>query len=264
MEFVSKYANLLNPNDSIELFSLLEKKLGSRTAAAMACGLTRKTAYDWHEAKDLKFDTKVKLLGVLIEKLPDETLEYLTSISVDSASDILMVYLSAVYESALRTTERESFFRKLAQFDEIRDKYAGLIAGRFDMEVSNYILYLKQKTKEFHLEWMPIPSPVITMDQASILIPMIIREILKKNVADKTIGYEFGVSESLVSSIRTVLQQTLSLSGVIPSDLRRQMGVLGRTLTSIADPLPDSVELESSNIITPTFISTNSQEKYMQ
>lgn len=265
MKFVSKYANLVNQSDSIELFNLLEKKLGSRKAAAIACGLTRKTAYDWHNAKDLKFDTKVKLLNALIEKLPDETLEYLISISVDNASDILMVYLSALYESAISATDRELFFKKIAQFDEIRDKYAGLVTGRFDLEVNNHISYLKQKAKEFHLDWIPLPSPMLTMDKVDTLIPMIIRAILtKQNVSDKMISYEFGVSESLVRSIRITLQQTLSLSGVISSDIRRQMSVLGRTLTSIADTLPDSTELELPSTITLSTLPTIDQEMYTQ
>src|SRR2546426_55645 len=126
MDFVPKYATLLNQRDVIELFRLLGKKLGSHKAAALACGLTRTTPYDWYNVKDLKSDTKVKLLNTLIEKLPEETLAYLTSLSVDNASDILLVYLSAMYESSINTTERESFIKKLTQFDEIRYKYARL------------------------------------------------------------------------------------------------------------------------------------------
>jgi len=252
MEFVAEYASLLNPNDVIKLFNLLEKALGSRAAAADACDLTRKTAYDWKIVKDLKLDTKIKLLNVLMEKLPDETLDYLTYKSVSSASDILMAYLSAMYESIIDETQPESIIKKLELFDEKRIQYNGLITGKFDSEISDKLFHLKHKAKQFHLNWIPKPSSMITVEQACILMPLIIKEIIsRKDLTDKKISEELRVSEDLVKTIRYSLQQTLSLYGILPSDFRKQLDDLNKALTSITNP-PISFRQGSSRMIAAT------------
>lgn len=253
MESVSGYTSLLNPNDVIQLFNLLEKSLGSRAAAADACGLTRKTAYDWKSVKDLKFDTKIKLLNTLMEKLPEETLDYLTQKSVSGASDTLIVYLSTLYESIIDETEPESLIRKLEFFDEKRNQYDSLITGKFDSEISDKIFHLKQKAKEFYLNWIPKPPSMMTVEQSCILIPIIIKEIIsRKDVTNKQISEELNVSEELIKATRDSLQQTLSLPDSISPDLRQQLEDLNKAITSITNPPTTSSIQESPRVITIT------------
>lgn len=250
MEFISRYAELLTPNDVIKLFNLLEKILGSREAAAAACGLTRKTAYDWQSAKDVKFDTRIKLLTVLMEKLPEETLDHLTYRLVGNTSDILMAYLSAMYESIIDETEPASLIKKLELFDEIRTKYAGLIIGRYDLEVSDKIFQLKEKSKEFHLKWIPKATQMMTTEQACILIPIIISEIISSGDLDnKKIGDELNVPEELVKTIRFSIQQIPTLSGFLPYYLRRKLEEAKEALTAITNPPTPSIIQEPSKIV---------------
>ena len=257
MESVSGYTSLLNPNDVIQLFNLLENALGSRAAAADACGITRKTAYDWKSVKDLKFDTKIKLLNILMEKLPEETLDYLTQKSVSSASDTLIVYLSAMYESIIDETKSESLIKKLELFDEKRNQYDGLITGKFDLEISDKIFHLKQKAKEHHLNWIPKPSSMMTVEQSCILVPIIIKEIIsRKDVTDRLLSEELNVSEELIKAIRASLQQTLSLPDSISPDLRQKLEDVNKAITSITNPPITSSIQESSRGITTTGIES--------
>lgn len=247
-ELASKHASLLSLEDVIELFSLLEKSVGNHAAAADACGLTRKTTYDWYSVKDLKLDTKVKLLNTLMQKLPVETLEYLTSKSVNNASDILMTCLSAMYESIMEIRERELLLDKLELFNKVHIQYAGLLEGKYDVEVSNSIYYLKQKAKELNVEWIPKPSPIITVEHARILIPMIIREIISKHdIVDKKLSDEFNISEELIKDIRLVLQQTPTLDGFLPSEIRRKLEDVSTAITAITNP-PLSTTMQEHHI----------------
>lgn len=171
-----KYATFVNARMVKELFSTLTKHLGDNTSkAAEECDLTRKTVYDWDNSKEeVKMSTKVKVLETLIEKLPAETLLYLTQQLRDAGADVLMSYLSTLYEKTFDAENNEDAGRQLKEFEKATKMFAGVIYQKLDTETNNLTRQLSIFAGSKNIQWTPKPIKLYDYDTLNEIIPRII------------------------------------------------------------------------------------------
>jgi len=205
-----KYANLLTLEDVVQLFKLLEKAIGNKAEAAKICGLERKTTYGWEIAKEIRLNTKKKVLAALIENLPEETLDFMTEKSVQASVDILRTYLFAIYEKAVDERNTSNFLRLTSKFEETRHKYASLIVDHLENEVGNMLELIPEKASELGVIFKPSPLNVVRLSEFSkLLLPSLIKAIsmLRPYVPEGEIASIFNIPHEFVQTLSTVLQE---------------------------------------------------------
>lgn len=171
-----KYGGLINAEGVRELFSKLERHLGdNRTKAAEECAITRKAIYDWENLRqDIKLENKIKVLETLIEKLPVDSLEYLTKLMHDNGSEALMSYLSVIYQQACDAGTEQEFLFSANQFENAIRNFAGLAYKKLDYEVTDMIANLVSHAKSQHFNWTPKQFHLYDSDSIKQMIPQII------------------------------------------------------------------------------------------
>ncbi len=205
-----KYADLLTMEDVVELFKLLEKKVGNKVEAAKICGLERKTTYGWDTTKEIRLRTKKKVLTALIENLTEETLDFITERSVDTSADVLRTYLSALYERAM--DEREdplNFLRLASRFEETKQKYAGMIVDRLEVEVGNMSTLFPEKATELGTTFKVSPINVLKLSELSILVPSLIKTISSTYpyIPDSEIAKFFNLPSDFILTLSVALHE---------------------------------------------------------
>jgi len=205
-----KYADLLTMEDVVRLFKLLEKKVGNKVDAAKMCGLERKTTYGWDTTKEIRLRTKKKVLTALIENLTEETLDFITERSVDTSADVLRTYLSALYERAM--DEREdtlNFLRLASRFEETKQKYAGMIVDRLEVEVGNMSTLFPEKARELGTTFKVSPINVLRFSQLSMLIPNLIKTISSTYpyIPDSEIAKFFNLPPDFINALWAALHE---------------------------------------------------------
>lgn len=174
----SKYSSLLDIEDIESLFEKLKQVHGSIRKAANKCGVARSTAYGWQEAKYVKAITKTKILKTSLEENLIETLDFLTNKSKERTSDLLLTYLSSIYQRAIRE-DREMFQNLLLQFLNARREHFGLTQDTLQDEVSKMLSVLTEKATEFQIH---LPQDSLDMIKSSYLL-----EIMPDLVSDISI-----------------------------------------------------------------------------
>jgi hypothetical protein len=194
--------------DVIYLFERLEKTVGNKKKAARLCGLERKTTYGWKETREIRLKTKKKILAALIENLTEETLDFIVQRSVSASADVLRIYLSALYEKAMDENLTASEFLRLAsKFDEIKQRYSGLVVEHLGIQVGNMLRNIPERARELGVSFKPSPTNIMKLTDLTILIPNLIKTI--SVVSPYTLGNEiaktFNIPEEFVNSISTAL-----------------------------------------------------------
>jgi hypothetical protein len=194
-----------------ELFRRLENLLGSRVKAAEACGLERKTIYGWEKTSDLKLRTKKKVLKVLLDQLPEDTLEFMTRRSVESSVDILRIFLNFIYESAVdEKVSIEDFLQLASKFEEVKRKYAGLIIDNLDVEVGDMTRSLAEKASELKLDLPRSAIDVIRLSKLIETLPAMIKALsYEPLIAAPEIAREFRFPLEFVQDLSKALQESL-------------------------------------------------------
>lgn len=118
-----KYASSLDGLDIIKLFKWVEKET-SRAEAARICGLERKTVYGWVEGKDVRLNTKIKVLTALLEWNYEKTLEYLMDKYSKSSLNIMDSLLDHIYISINAVTSDTDLLNKYNSYINILTKFA--------------------------------------------------------------------------------------------------------------------------------------------
>jgi len=168
---VSKYAGSLSKEDAEELFSKLVKACGSISEACRKCGIQRKTTYDWPSVKSLKSLTKEKVLKAMLEVDLEEALSFLLSRSKEDTVDLLSTNLSYLYEKAMsEDIGRERFLNAIEKFEEIRQKYAGLVFEELEEEVGDMAHFIKERATELNV---PLPTETINTIKSSQILEML-------------------------------------------------------------------------------------------
>jgi hypothetical protein len=216
-----KYANLLTLENVVWLFELLEKVTGNKADAAKICGLERKTTYDWEVTKEIRLNTKKKVLAALIENLPEETLDFMTEKSIQASVDILRTYLFALYEKAMAERNLTDFLRLASKFEEKRDKYAGLIADYLEVEVGNMLELFPEKASELGVTFQPSPLRTVRLSEFSKYLPHVIRTIsmLDPDTPKVEIAKIFSLPLEFVETLSAALREYhIPTKMLIPSE----------------------------------------------
>ncbi len=207
---IEKYAHVLTAEDVMRLFKHLEDTLGSRVKAADICRIERKTIYDWEKTGEVKLKTKRKVLKALMEKLPEDTLDFMTKRSVESSIDILRIYLYSLYETAVdEGTSMDDFRRLASKFEEAKTKYSGLTVDHLDVEIGDMLRSLEEKASEMELMWPRSPIDLVRLSKLSEILPATIKALSSKPlITDFQIAKDFGFTLEFVQSLSMALQES--------------------------------------------------------
>lgn len=164
-----KYSGLLDVEDVENLFEKLKQKYGSIRKTAERCGVARSTAYGWEKANYVKLITKTKILEASLKDYLMETLGFLTNKSKERTSDLLLTYLSSIYQKAI-VEERETFQNLFYQILSARREHFGLIQDTLQDEVSKMMSILTEKAFKFQISF---PRDSLDMIKSSYLLEMI-------------------------------------------------------------------------------------------
>ena len=187
-----KYSSLLDIEDVESLFENLKGIHGSIRKAADKCGVARSTAYGWEKAKYVKSITRTKILKASLEENLIETLGFLTNKSKERTSDLLLTYLSSIYQKAIRA-DREMFQNLLPQFLNARQEHFGLIQDALQDEVNKIVSVLIERAIEFQIR---LPQDSLDMIKSSYLLkimPDLMRDIFIERVDLREIANRYGV-----------------------------------------------------------------------
>jgi len=164
-----KYSGLLDIEDIENLFENLKQAYGSIRKTANKCGIARSTAYGWKEAKYVKSITKTKILKASMDDDLTETLGFLSNKSKERTSDLLLTYLSSIYQKAIRE-DREIFPNLLLKFSNARREHFGLIKDTLQDEVNKMMSVLAERATEFQI---PLPRDSLDMVESSYLLELL-------------------------------------------------------------------------------------------
>lgn len=222
-----KYANLLTMQDIVSLFHRLEKVAGSRSEAARMCGLERRTVYGWQTTREIRSKTRERILAALLEGMPEDTLEFLTRKSVESSTDVLRTYLSAMYEKAMSEgVDNQEFSRLAIKFDQTTRRYAGLSVENLQPEISVMLWHTSERAKEIGVAFQPLPNDLVRLTQFSRLIPNLVKAVsaLSPYVPDNEIASTFNIPAAFVSAMSTALHENyIAIRAVEPAQERIQL-----------------------------------------
>ena len=205
---VEKYANLLTMEDVVWLFGLLEKAVGNKVDAARICDLERKTTYGWEKTKEIRLDTKKKVLSASMKEMPEETLDFMTQKSVQASADVLRTCLFALYEKAMTVRNSTDFLGLASKFEEKTQEYSGLIADCLEIEVGNMSGLLPEKASELGVAFQPLPPRIVRFSGLSELLPHMIRAVsLDPNTSRVELAKIFNLPLDFVDALSTALSQ---------------------------------------------------------
>ena len=248
MEYVEKYANYADSEGIIDLYDKFEKSLReNRTLAAKECGITKASVYGWKTRKeDLKHSTKVKILETLIKKLPLETFLYLTEKLYNSSSETLLSCLSTLYEQSFDANNEGNFLRTVKAFENIVEKYAGLIYKNRDLEVNKLFLTLNSLAKSKNYHWIPHQTVLLEYTAVQQLIPQMVASWFYPTFPHsiEELAERSNLSLDIVQDVNDELnKQVLSLPLLTGEDIGARTYV---GLTGTAANLPRKTELEKT------------------
>jgi hypothetical protein len=205
---VEKYANLLTREDIVSLFGYLEKSVGNKVETARICGLERKTTYDWEKTREIRLDTKKKVLGASMRNLPEETFDFMTEKSVQASVDVLRTYLFALYERAMTERNPTGFLRFASKFEEKTQKYSGLIADYLEIEVGHMSGFFPEKASELGVTFQPSPPRTVRLSGLSELLPHMIEAVsLDPATPNVELAKIFNIPLEFVETLSTALSQ---------------------------------------------------------
>ena len=220
-----KYADSLQGKDITELFEALERLHGSISKAAKACGLERKTIYDWKRqvvSDNLKTGTKRKVVSALLDQLPEDTLEFMVERMISRTREILDIYLSTIYEAAAKENVPPKFLRIAERFGKSNVRYGSLIVGGREVETSNMINQLSHRAEELGVRFTIPPRNVYSSIQLQQLLPEALAEASRIGDLTETnkIADKLGLAPSVLQTIVESYRELRGLSPSTTSDIR--------------------------------------------
>jgi len=174
---VERHAYLLDVEDAIDLFDNLARIYHGIKGASARCGIARSTRYIWEEAEYIKLETKKKVLDASLNERPAETLDFLMKKSKENTADLLLMYLSIIYQRALdESIDSEAFENLLNTFLTARRNHFGLISDEIEDDVNEMLMVLEGEAKKRDIT----PSP----DTLNMIKPRYLLEIMPNVVSD--------------------------------------------------------------------------------
>jgi len=225
-----KYAHMLTMREFVELYKKLEGTLGSRSLAARKCGIERRTIYGWDITKEIRLNTRERILSVLLEELTEDTLDFLTRKSLESLKDVLHTYLSSLYEKAMIEETSNQEFEKLAlKFDQIRKRYEGIIDDNLQPEIGAMMQLTLMHAKELGLSLRPFPNEILRIKELSRIMPSLVKSISASTpcLPVDDIASQFSLPVEFVSTFSTALHDNyIAIRAIEPA---------GKILSSVSE-----------------------------
>jgi hypothetical protein len=182
---------------------------GNKAKAARICGLERKTTYGWKRTREIRLKTRKKILTALIENLTEETLDFIVQRSAESSADVLRIFLSALYEKAMdEHIATPEFVRLASKFDQIRQKYSGLVVENLASEVGNMLGYFMERVDELGISFRFSPINMVKLTEFSLLIPNLIKTIsvVSPYTPDNEIAKVFNIPKEFIDTFSEALR----------------------------------------------------------
>ena len=209
-EYLSqKYAEILEAEDIIELFENVKKAFGSTEKAAEKCEIARTTPYAWNRVNYVKTITKTKVLKASLETNLISTLGLLTNKSKNRTGDILLAYLSAIFQEAM-VEDQSNFENTLDRFLSVRQEYYGLINDALRDEVN--LMYKTISEKALRLDINLPQNSIATIDTDRIIemIPYVISDLAIRKIDPVEITNKYGLPLEIPLVINSALEPIIS------------------------------------------------------
>ena len=223
MSSAEKYANLLNSEDTMYLFKKLVGYWGNVSTAVSKCNISRKTAYDWglvnpsssansnfiHDVRklDIKFDTKLKVLEESLESLPIETLDHLTKRTTSSCADLLVSYLTILYEMAAQSNNSEEFQNYVSKFSKAISEFSGLIYNSLEYEVSDMLGEIRNISEGYGLQWKPSNFRLYDTNSIQLMLTEIVKFLISSETENpETLAERLQIPVGIVHEVLNIYE----------------------------------------------------------
>ncbi len=214
-EYLSrKYAHILDAEDIMELFEKIKAVYGSIQKAAEKCDVARTTPYGWEEANYVKTITKIKVLKASLEVNLIETLNVLTNKSKDITGDLLLTYMTTIYQKAIDANQPE-FDHILARFLAAKQENYGLIRDTLQDEVTLMTQTIAEKAMELQIALPQVPIEHIEPVHMLEIIPDIVLDLVLKRLDPLNITNKYGVPIEIPITIQGALEPVISSSTML-------------------------------------------------
>ncbi len=156
VEYIAeRYSEFLTKGDVVELYKRLEDVYGTVKDVCKVIGIERKTVYNWKKVKEIRHETKVKVLGAALEYFTKETLEFLADKGLKRTLEVLSLLLQHIYERAMRTDEKMEFKKFFDEFKRIFEKYDKSLLDPIRYEISELLELLEHRANELGASIVP-------------------------------------------------------------------------------------------------------------
>jgi len=166
MEIIAyKYSEILTKGDIIDLFKMLEENK-TLSEICRKIGIDRKTVYNWKKVKEIKRNTKIKILAEALKTKPKETLEFIADKSIERTTEILSELFTILYEQAMKAENPKEFIKVYEEFRRTLTKYNNPPLKEIASEISELLYRLNRKAQKYNILSSPI---VFTLEEKSVL-----------------------------------------------------------------------------------------------
>jgi len=139
-EYLAKrFAEILTKGDVFELFKRLEQRYGTISRACERVGIERRTFYHWRNARQINFETKVKVLKVALEEHLIDTLEFLAGRSRRRLKEVLEYLIEVLRREILEEDEPDKLDKLVNRAERIINEYSIPVIKYLRHEVSDLI-----------------------------------------------------------------------------------------------------------------------------
>lgn len=150
-DLARRHADMLTKGEVVQLFRMLEEKR-SLSEVCRIVGIDRKTVYNWEKVREIKRETKKKILEAALTLKPSETAEFLADMALEKAVGIIARLLIYLYERAMKSTTTKEFEKWYREFTRIAKKYDKPVLEPVRGEVERLHMLLKRKAIEKGVE----------------------------------------------------------------------------------------------------------------
>ncbi len=204
--FELDFARFLNIEDIEQNYEALVHKMGP-TRAAEKCGIARTTPRRWKEAEFIRPETKNKVLKACIEEVPLKTFEILAEKGKEKLGDLILTYLSIVYNQGLNEDNPKSFNEKFILFQELRRKFKGIISNTVQDHVRDMLQILLDKTDSMGFNYPRDDLSTITSKNLLEALPYLLEDMIIKKASLDTIAHQYRLDIAIPQTIHRAVSR---------------------------------------------------------
>lgn len=208
-----EHATVLTSSDVKEMFMRLSKIFGSKSKAAQKCGIERTGFYDWEKASDLRLKTKMKVLSVMFEEVPEDALTFVFTRSKELTLDVFKALLETLYEWALnKDASHEEFQTYTDHILAIYEKNPGLVLFEIEKMSEEIRQNLKEKSETMSINFPSRSIDLIKSRNLVELLPSLIQVISAGEVTNEEIAYNLDIPLNFIHKLSDTLSDVLSFT----------------------------------------------------